>query len=186
MSFLIEVLKIIAAMLNAGASLRAVYEFLRRHRGEWQQTHQVRQDDAIALTLNVEFSTYTPICSMQQRPEDHTGDHNGRNPIPAAILAAVGLAAVLNPGAVAIAILSALGFSAAGPVLGMPYLCMPLTSVGSVAAAVQSSLGVVGAGGWFATLQSAGMAGYGVAAVDGVVQVVGGTVMAIGAWLFGR
>ena len=51
---------------------------------------------------------------------------------------------------------------------------------GTVAAATQSSIGNVAAGGVFATLQSAGAGGAGLAAVNGVVQIGGGVITTIG------
>lgn len=46
--------------------------------------------------------------------------------------------------------------------------------LGSIAAGVHSTIGNVAAGSLFATLQSAGMGGYGVAVVNTVAQAVGG------------
>ncbi|KAF2865081.1 hypothetical protein BDV95DRAFT_456288, partial [Massariosphaeria phaeospora] len=54
-------------------------------------------------------------------------------------------------------ILGAIGFSSAGPV------------VGSLAAAIQAQIGLVGAGSLFAIVQSAAMAGYGLPIVLGTV-----------------
>ena len=54
-----------------------------------------------------------------------------------------------------------------------PRLSSLLTETGSLAAAFQSSVGSVAAGGIFATLQSAGAGGYGVATVYGAVQAGG-------------
>ena len=51
---------------------------------------------------------------------------------------------------------------------------------GSAAAVVQSGIGNIAAGGLFSTLQSAAAGGYGVAAVHGVVQTVGGVVASAG------
>ena len=53
-----------------------------------------------------------------------------------------------------------------------------IITTGSIAAGAQGASTV--AGGLFATLQSAGMGGYGVAAVAGVAQGVGGAVAAAG------
>jgi hypothetical protein len=52
---------------------------------------------------------------------------------------------------------------------------------GSSAAAIQSSIGSVMSPSLFATLQSAGAGGYGVATVYPVVQVVGGTITSFAA-----
>lgn len=49
--------------------------------------------------------------------------------------------------------------------------------VGSFAAGVQAAAGNVAAGGIYATLQSAAMGGYGVAAVSGAVQTVGAAIV---------
>ncbi|KAI1277412.1 hypothetical protein F5Y07DRAFT_85540 [Xylaria sp. FL0933] len=82
--------------------------------------------------------------------------------------AAVGAGAVLvaAPMALAAPLLGAAGFGANGIVAG------------SLAAGAQSSIGSVVAPSLFATLQSAGAAGYGVAAVSGVVQAAGVAVAA--------
>ena len=56
-----------------------------------------------------------------------------------------------------------------------------VTSQGSIAAGIQSTIGSVGAGSWFAALQSAGAGGYGVAIVNGVVQGVGAVGMGVNA-----
>jgi hypothetical protein len=45
--------------------------------------------------------------------------------------------------------------------------------IGTIAAALQAKLGVVSAGGVFATVQSAAMGGYGAGIVNGVVQALG-------------
>jgi hypothetical protein len=72
-----------------------------------------------------------------------------------------GIAIVAAPGLVAAPALGAAGFTSNG------------VAAGSVAAAVQSSLGSVVAGSTFATLQSAAAGGYGVVIVNGVIQVAG-------------
>lgn len=54
---------------------------------------------------------------------------------------------------------------------------------GSLAAGVQSSIGNVAAGSTFATLQSAGTGGAGLAAVNGVVQAAGVLMTAAGGFL---
>ncbi|KAI1471123.1 uncharacterized protein F4812DRAFT_167008 [Daldinia caldariorum] len=91
------------------------------------------------------------------------------NPGRAAVCAAGGVA-VAAPALVAGPALAVAGFGANG-IVG-----------GSIAAGVQSGIGNVVAGGLFATLQSAAMAGYGAAAVNGVVQV-GGALGVVGAVL---
>ncbi|KAK8073381.1 hypothetical protein PG994_004280 [Apiospora phragmitis] len=78
------------------------------------------------------------------------------------------------PGIITSPDLAALGFGSNGVVLG------------SAAASVQSGIGSVIAPSLFATLQSAGAGGYGLASVSGVVQVASGAVassaMGILAW----
>ncbi|KAI8960643.1 hypothetical protein F5Y11DRAFT_329014 [Daldinia sp. FL1419] len=74
--------------------------------------------------------------------------------------AATGVA-VVAPGLIAGPVLGVLGFGANG-IVG-----------GSIAAGIQSGIGNVAAGGVFATLQSAGMAGYGAATVNGIVSAGG-------------
>ncbi|KAK7428482.1 hypothetical protein QQZ08_004920 [Neonectria magnoliae] len=81
-----------------------------------------------------------------------------------------GAAVVVAPALVATPALAALGFGANG-IVG-----------GSIAAGVQSGIGSVAAPGLFATLQSAGAAGYGLAAVHGTVQGVALGAGGIGAW----
>lgn len=49
---------------------------------------------------------------------------------------------------------------------------------GSIAAAIQATMGSVSAGSVFACLQSAGMAGYGAAVVNAGVSMAGGVAMA--------
>ncbi|KAK8029517.1 hypothetical protein PG993_010808 [Apiospora rasikravindrae] len=78
------------------------------------------------------------------------------------------------PAIVAAPALAALGFGSNGVVLG------------SAAASAQSGIGSVVAPGLFATFQSAGAGGYGVASVYGAVQIASGAVasstMGILAW----
>ncbi|KAK3378835.1 hypothetical protein B0T24DRAFT_140821 [Lasiosphaeria ovina] len=85
-----------------------------------------------------------------------------RNPGAAACLAvaAGGVAVVAAPAIVTAPLLVAAGFGPGG-VIG-----------GSIAAAAQAALGNVAAGSFFAYLTSAGMGGYGAAAVAGVTQGV--------------
>lgn len=56
-----------------------------------------------------------------------------------------------------------------------------LTIIGSVAAGVQSMIGNVAASSAFATLQSAGVGGYGVAAVTTASQAAGAVMVSTGA-----
>ncbi|RYC61821.1 hypothetical protein CHU98_g4385 [Xylaria longipes] len=91
--------------------------------------------------------------------------------------AAVGAGAVLlaAPMAAAALVLGAAGFGANGIVAG------------SVAAGAQSSIGSVVAPSFFATLQSAGAGGYGIAAVSTVVQSLGAVVASSGVMsMFGK
>ncbi|CAM1505409.1 Fc.00g110460.m01.CDS01 [Cosmosporella sp. VM-42] len=90
------------------------------------------------------------------------------NPGKAACFGA-GAAMCLGPGLIAAPILGGLGFGAGG-IVG-----------GSIAAALQSSMGSVAAGGLFATLQSAGAGGYGAATVYGAIQAGGIGLAAAGA-----
>ncbi|KAI1374882.1 hypothetical protein F4677DRAFT_447148 [Hypoxylon crocopeplum] len=64
----------------------------------------------------------------------------------------------------------------AGPVLAIAGFGATGIAPASLAAVVQSGIGNVVAGSAFATLQSAGMAGYGAAVVNGAVQAGGATV----------
>ncbi|KAK6224521.1 hypothetical protein QIS74_02848 [Colletotrichum tabaci] len=83
-----------------------------------------------------------------------------------------------NPGqaaglAVGVAVIGAPALVSA-PLLGMAGFGAQGIAAGSAAAAAQAGIGNVAAGGLFATLQSAGMGGYGAAVVNGVVQAGGG------------
>ncbi|KAG6034866.1 hypothetical protein E4U41_006347 [Claviceps citrina] len=81
----------------------------------------------------------------------------------AAATAGTGLFVVAAPAVVSTPLLSWLGFGVAG----------------SVAAAIQSSIGNVVAGGLFATLQSAAAGGAGAAVVNGAVSAAGGLTAAV-------
>ncbi|KAI1328027.1 hypothetical protein F5Y16DRAFT_369867 [Xylariaceae sp. FL0255] len=85
------------------------------------------------------------------------------NPRQATAIGA-GTALVVAPMAVAAPVLGLVGFGSLGPVAG------------SAAVAAQSGMGSVVAPSLFATLQSAAMGGYGVAAVAGTVQGAGGLI----------
>lgn len=52
-------------------------------------------------------------------------------------------------------------------------------TIGSIASLTQSILGNVAAGGVFAALQSAGMAGYGLVMINGVVIAIAALVLAM-------
>ncbi|KIL84250.1 hypothetical protein FAVG1_12487 [Fusarium avenaceum] len=92
----------------------------------------------------------------------------GLNNTGSATAIVVGVAVVAVPALVAGPLLGALGFGAAG------------VTAGSAAAGIQSGIGSVVAPGLFATLQSAGAGGYGLAAVHTVVQAAGALVAAAG------
>lgn len=81
--------------------------------------------------------------------------------------AGVGLVLVVAPASVAAPGLAAVGFGADGIIAA------------SSAAAAQSSMGSIVAPSLFATLQSAGAGGYGVATVYPAVQVVGGAITSV-------
>ncbi|OTA86310.1 hypothetical protein M434DRAFT_399952 [Hypoxylon sp. CO27-5] len=85
------------------------------------------------------------------------------NPKSAAMYGVAGVATIV-PVAIAGPALAAAGFGANG------------IAAGSVASGIQAGIGNVAAGSVFATLQSAGMAGYGAAIVNGVVQAGGAAV----------
>ncbi|RBR17720.1 uncharacterized protein FIESC28_06416 [Fusarium coffeatum] len=96
---------------------------------------------------------------------------------PGAVAAMVtGAAVVLVPAIIASPVLGFLGFGAAG------------VPAGTAAAGIQSGIGSVAAGSLFATLQSVGAGGYGVAAVHGVVQAAEAVVGAGGlvTWFRGQ
>jgi hypothetical protein len=99
-----------------------------------------------------------------------------QNPRQTALIAACIIIPILFA-ACTPAILGAVGFSAAGPVAGMYMLSLSygrvkllmFGNVGSLAAALQAHIGIVGAGSLFAIVQSAAMAGYGLPIVLPVV-----------------
>ncbi|KAL4750797.1 hypothetical protein BDW72DRAFT_109576 [Aspergillus terricola var. indicus] len=99
-----------------------------------------------------------------------------KNPGSAASTAA-GLAVIAAPGLVIAPMLSALGFGAGG------------VQACSLAASAQSVVGNIAAGSTFATLQSAGTGGAGLAVIDGVAQA-GGLAVGVGnaglAWVRAR
>lgn len=97
----------------------------------------------------------------------------------------VGIAVVAVPALVAGPLLGILGFVAAGITAGQSLEVVPCLDTftdfsGSAAAGIQSGIGSVVAPGLFATLQSAGAGGYGLAAVHTVVQAAGALVAAAG------
>lgn len=101
----------------------------------------------------------------------------------AAIVSGVAIIAV--PALVAGPLLGILGFGAVGITAGQSLEVVPCLDTftdfsGSAAAGIQSGIGSVVAPGLFATLQSAGAGGYGVAAVHTVVQAAGALVAAAG------
>ena len=72
-------------------------------------------------------------------------------------------------------LLAGIGFGAAGPIAGrlLPHVfddMLAKASQGSLAAAIQATLGPVAAGSLFAVLQSAAMGGYGAAIVAGTMS----------------
>ncbi|KAI0133284.1 hypothetical protein F4776DRAFT_624885 [Hypoxylon sp. NC0597] len=87
------------------------------------------------------------------------------NPKSAAMYGLAGTAIAI-PVAITGPALAAAGFGANG------------IAAGSVASGIQAGIGNVAAGSAFATLQSAGMAGYGAAIVNGVIQA-GGAAIAV-------
>lgn len=84
-------------------------------------------------------------------------------------------------------VLLAAPMAAVAPALGLAGFSSGGIVGGSIAAGAQAGIGSVAAGSTFATLQSAAMGGYGVAAVAGVVQAIGGVIAGaaggIAAWV---
>uniref|UniRef100_L7J445 Uncharacterized protein n=1 Tax=Pyricularia oryzae (strain P131) TaxID=1143193 RepID=L7J445_PYRO1 len=104
--------------------------------------------------------------SSSDNSEPETLEDPSSGPGNAAIAIGVAGATMLfAPALIALPALSLIGFGASGP----------------IAAAVQSGIGSVVAPSLFATLQSAAMGGYGVAAVFGTVQAAGGVITAASA-----
>ncbi|KAK1765936.1 hypothetical protein QBC33DRAFT_120791 [Phialemonium atrogriseum] len=95
--------------------------------------------------------------------------------------------ALAFPAAISAPILGALGFGAGGIVAGKfllvpsPLRFLTFHPKGSFAAWLHSLVGNAAAGGAFAVLQSAGMAGYGAVVVNGAVQIAGGLGVVIAA-----
>ncbi|KAG8630678.1 hypothetical protein KVT40_002297 [Elsinoe batatas] len=97
------------------------------------------------------------------------------------------ISAKQNPGAAAGVAVAATGFSVlvAPAIVSAPALLMSgfgSTGVvaGTAAATTQSTLGNVAAGSVFATLQSAGAGGFGLAAINGAIQIGGGLIAMLG------
>ncbi|OCK92363.1 uncharacterized protein K441DRAFT_678911 [Cenococcum geophilum 1.58] len=97
----------------------------------------------------------------------------GKNPGVAvgACIGTAGLIVLVAPTVVSAPVLLATGFSSSG------------VGAGTIAAGAQGSIGNVAAGSVFATLQSAGAGGAGLAAVNGVAQVGGCAMAAAGSGL---
>ncbi|KAK1827349.1 hypothetical protein QBC39DRAFT_362152 [Podospora conica] len=113
----------------------------------------------------------TAASSKHKEEESQPGVHP--DVILGATLAGLGLTAVIAPAIIVGPALAAVGFGPLGPI------------VGALAPAIQAATAPVAAGGLFATLQSAAMGGYGLGAVTGAVQLVGGAVTAVGAKVAG-
>ncbi|PYH41098.1 interferon alpha-inducible IFI6/IFI27 family protein [Aspergillus saccharolyticus JOP 1030-1] len=77
------------------------------------------------------------------------------------LIGAASGAVVVAPGLIATPLLNTAGFTSAG------------VKAGSLAAGIQSGIGNVVAGSWFATAQSAAMGGYGGPILTGIVQMAG-------------
>ncbi|KAL2858972.1 hypothetical protein BJX68DRAFT_262491 [Aspergillus pseudodeflectus] len=103
-------------------------------------------------------ATYGP-AAMNKTAEfvGHAANWTSQNPALATSIL-IGGAIIAAPAVVAAPALSIAGFGPAG------------VQAGSIAAAVQGTIGNVAAGSTFATLQSAGAAGAGAAVVNGAVQ----------------
>jgi hypothetical protein len=115
---------------------------------------------------------------------NNAGNATANNTVNAAAIIA-GAAAIVVPAIVAGPLLGVLGFGTAGITAGQSLEEVPCLDTytdfsGSAAAGIQSGIGSVVAPGLFATLQSAGAGGYGVAAVHTVVRVAGALVAAAG------
>lgn len=99
---------------------------------------------------------------------------------------AIGTVCVVGPGIIASPLLTAGGLTSNGVVGGTQIFlshCHKLRLIkliGSIAATVQSSIGNVVAGSTFATLQSAGAGGPGLAAVNAAIQLAGGGIASAG------
>ncbi|KAI0384604.1 hypothetical protein F5Y04DRAFT_277330 [Hypomontagnella monticulosa] len=107
------------------------------------------------------------MCPSDNNPglARQASDWAKANPGKTAMYGAAGIALAV-PALISGPLLAAAGFGANG------------IAAASLASAVQSGIGNVAAGSAFATLQSAGMAGYGAAVVNGAVQVGGAALAA--------
>ncbi|KAK7418833.1 hypothetical protein QQX98_003695 [Neonectria punicea] len=123
-------------------------------------------DDAISrVRARLKATKFIQLANSKSQAKQWIKDH----PYQATAFGA-GATVVVAPALVATPALAALGFGANG-IVG-----------GSIAAGVQSGIGSVVAPSLFATLQSAGAAGYGLAAVHGTVQGVALGAGGLGAW----
>ncbi|GME33933.1 hypothetical protein C8Q76DRAFT_797531 [Neofusicoccum parvum] len=115
-------------------------------------------------------------ASLPQQTRDRVAEHIKAHPYQTAAYATAAGIVLAPPGVVAAPVVAAgnlVGFTVTGP------------AAGSIAAAVQPWFAPIVAGGGFATVQSAGMGGYGVATVAAAVK--GGAVVGAGvngAWSY--
>ncbi|QBZ55905.1 hypothetical protein PoMZ_00811 [Pyricularia oryzae] len=120
--------------------------------------------NAIIKDLDSEAGSSSDDSEPETLEEPSSGPGNA-----AIAIGVAGATMLFAPALIALPALSLIGFGASGPIAG------------SIAAAVQSGIGSVVAPSLFATLQSAAMGGYGVAAVFGTVQAAGGVITAASA-----
>jgi len=109
-------------------------------------------------TEQVPKAAHATVNSMRENP----------GTAASVVLATTGIAIVAAPAVVSAPALLVSGFGSTG------------VGAGTIAAGAQGSIGNVVAGSVFATLQSAGAGGTGLAVVNGVVQIGGGIMAAIG------
>lgn len=120
---------------------------------------------SVRVTPQIEIM---PDCSNQKLK-----DAAWENPLMAAGIAAAGAGALVVAAPVVVTaplmgVAGAAGFTPAG------------IAASSVAAGIQAGIGSVGAGGLFATVQSAAMGGYGAAVLTGATQAAGVTMAGAG------
>ncbi|KAG6197129.1 hypothetical protein E4U50_007983 [Claviceps purpurea] len=130
---------------------------------------QLQQKQWNILEPHSGIPSFFSMASYINKTFQHAMDATLKRPYSTAFVAAGVLVAAVPALAVA-PVLGSLGFGALGPVAG------------SAAAGIQSGIGNVAAGSLFATLQSAGMGGAGIAVVNAAVSGAAGAGSALRAF----
>ncbi|KID90870.1 hypothetical protein MGU_01824 [Metarhizium guizhouense ARSEF 977] len=145
----------VAAHISAAATGKGA--FLTSHGGmAVEQLKDIAANRIIPAAVGAKTFLASQGTSAGERIKSIATEH----PVAAAVIG-TGAAVVAAPALLSAPALAVAGFSSSG------------ITAGSLAATVQSGIGSVVAGGAFATLQSAGAGGAGLAIVNGVAQGVG-------------